>query len=74
MKARTFNEIEVQLTNGKHEYSAREIGRSEERRTGVVIESSEARSEWDAGKIVLNEPVNVDDCDGIAQVDARDED
>ena len=40
----------------------------------MVVEVGETRSERNAGEIVLNEAVNVDDGGSIAELDAGDED
>jgi len=38
------------------------------RKAGVVVESGEARSEGDFGDVILNEPVDVDDGGGVAEL------
>lgn len=43
-------------------------------RGGVVVEAGESRSEGDAGHVVLDEAVDVDDGGAVAEVDAGDED
>ena len=40
-------------------------------RCGVVVESSEARSEGNAGHVILDEAVDVDDGGAVAELDAR---
>lgn len=46
----------------------------EVKRSGVVVEAGEPRSEGDAGHVVLDEAVDVDDSGAVAEVDAGDED
>jgi hypothetical protein len=38
------------------------------RKAGVMVESGEARSEGDSGDVILNEPVDVDDSGGVAEL------
>lgn len=44
------------------------------KRAGVVVESGQTRSEGNAGNIILNETVDVDDGGGVAELDAGNED
>lgn len=48
--------------------------RREVERGGVVVEAGESRSEGDAGHVVLDEAVDVDDGGAVAEVDAGNED
>lgn len=67
-----FDEGDVEVTDGDDEHGTGEIGaRSEVEGASVVVEGGEARSEGDAGDVVLDEPVDVDDGGGVAELDAR---
>lgn len=67
----TSNESDVDFSNRNHDNSAGEIGAgSVERGAGVVVEGGEPRSEWYAGDIVLDEAVDIDDGNGVAELDA----
>jgi len=70
-----LNSGEIKIANRNDNDSAREIGiGGRERRTGVVVDSSKARSKRNSGEIVLNQPVNVDGGGGVAELNAGKED
>ena len=70
-----MNSGEIKIANRNDDDGAREIGvRGRERRAGVVIDSSKARSKRNSGEIVLNQPVNIDGGGGVAELNASEED
>lgn len=71
----TSDESHVHFANREYGNGPSEIRiRGERQRAGVVVEGGEARSERNAGDVVLNQAVDVDDGGGVAELDAGDED
>lgn len=72
-KGVTFHERHVEFAKWNDENSAGEIRtRREVQRAGMVIEAGEAGSKGDAGDVILDESVHVDDSGGVAELHAGD--
>lgn len=69
-----LDEANVQFANRNHNNGPRQIGAGRKmERAGVVIEARQPRSKLDAGDVVLNKTVDVDDGGGVTELDASDE-
>lgn len=69
----TSDEGDVNIPNGNDNHGPGEICGRREAGGGLVVEAGETRSERNAGEIVLNEAVDVDDGGGVAELNASDE-